>query len=95
MDDDSSVPERERDPFPQIFAYEAFNGTRGSLTEALCALEKLARLHDLAQHGRAHHDALVVDDAVLPELATAVYCAAMHIRTMWTKGQGLVEKEDA
>jgi hypothetical protein len=37
----------------------------------------------------------VVDDAVLPELATAVYCAAVHVRTMWTKGQGLVEKEDA
>ena len=93
MDDDSSVPEREHDLSPEIFAYAAFNGRSGGLTEALCALEKLARLNELAQHGRAHHDTLVVDDAVLPELATAVYCAAMHVRTMWTKG--LVEKEDA
>ena len=95
MDDDRSVPEHDRDPFPEIFAYEAFNGRSGGLTDALKALEKLARLNELAQYGRSHHDYLVVDDALFPELATAVYCAAMHVRTMWTKGQGLVEKDDA
>lgn len=85
MDDDRSVP--ERDSFPEIFSCEAFNGARGGLTEALKALEKLARLNELAQYGRAHHDYLVIDDALFPELATAVYCAAMNVRAMWANGE--------
>jgi len=71
---------------PEIFQYEAFNGQDGrGLTSALKALQKLSRLNELAQRGARGADGCVGDDVILSELATAIYCATLHIEGMWTK----------
>jgi hypothetical protein len=68
---------------PEIFRYEAFNGTEGGLAETLHALEKLSRLSALAQRGVRDDNVLHGDDELLEEVATAVASAAMHARVLY------------
>ena len=71
---------------PEIFLYDAFNNAHGGLTQALKALDKLARLNVLAQRGIRADDCLVGDEELLIELASAVHAAALHAHHMWSEG---------
>ena len=71
-----------------IFDYEAFNGDRGGLEEALRALEKLSRLATLAHRGsRNTEDELVGDAELLTELDHAVQNAAISALAMFEEAK--------